>query len=170
MTYSGQLLGEGHMNDKEDRFRRDNVICREFGVRLFDGTTARLAFTLADDKADTVAATIARRAEARMHGLAFILEHPRVQPRTLVWLQTERGLALCGPEEDGGLDDDLQQLVADLAERFLVDLALIAAKSPSDERQISSRTIDPSLPGATSTPRFPASGSEDPLAAFWRAS
>jgi hypothetical protein len=116
------------MNVQAEKFRRDYVACREFEVRLFDGAIARLVFTLARDGADTVGAPIARRLHAKMHGFAFIPDH-----------QMGAGLAFCASDAISDVDGELQQLISDLVQRFLVEAALLIGLAPSQNVQTLAR-------------------------------
>jgi hypothetical protein len=114
------------MSDEEDKFLRENLICREYEVLLADGRKARIVFTLARSGTDTAAARIARQSNAKAHGLVFILDYPDVRPRAVVWLETDVEFALCAAAEDGDLGDGLKHFVVEMAGRFFEDVAEIS--------------------------------------------
>lgn len=114
------------MSDETDKFLRENLICREYEVLLADGCKARIVFTLARSDADTVAAKIARQSNAKAHGLVFILDYPKVRPRTVVWLETDVEFALCAAADEGDLGDSLKRFVVQMAGRFFEDVAEVS--------------------------------------------
>lgn len=158
------------MANKEEQFLRENVLCREFGAQLPDGTIARLAFTLSGNNSETVVTVVARRAKATAHGLAFILEHPSTSPRTLGWVKVEGGLMLCVPKDEGDLEADLQELVFALAERFLAEIAWSLPASRPEERQASPLEATSSFPATTSTLGDIQPTPDAPSILLWRTS